>query len=216
MAKKDRRGNRKLRRQQKSLRVPDLGYYLLVTDTEGTERCFFDGVKQSLPENIKDRLVIKVIETETDDLIGTCRKMMAEEAQYRLPWIVFDRDQVPDFDKIIHSAYEQGIKVGWSNPCFEIWMFAYFGSMPNVVDSVTCCSQFGHIYKNKTGQKYSKSDDQLYGRLCKFGNEDEAIEVAQKKLAQCDREGKKIPSEMCPCTTVHTLLREIKSKCKCQ
>ena len=41
MAKKDRTGNRKTRDQRKQFKVPELGYYLIVTDTEATERCFF-------------------------------------------------------------------------------------------------------------------------------------------------------------------------------
>ena len=49
MAKGDRIGNRKTREQRRTIKVPELGYYLIVTDTEGTERCFFTGLHQSLP-----------------------------------------------------------------------------------------------------------------------------------------------------------------------
>lgn len=45
MAKKDRTGNRKAREQKKQYKVPELGYYLIVTDTEATERCFFTGLR---------------------------------------------------------------------------------------------------------------------------------------------------------------------------
>lgn len=38
MAKKDRSGNRITREQRKKIRVPELGYYLIITDTEATER----------------------------------------------------------------------------------------------------------------------------------------------------------------------------------
>ena len=34
MAKKDRTGNRKSREQRKQFKVPELGYYLIATDTE--------------------------------------------------------------------------------------------------------------------------------------------------------------------------------------
>ena len=50
MEKKDRTGNRKSREQKKQFKVPELGYYLIVTDTEATERCFFNGLHQALPE----------------------------------------------------------------------------------------------------------------------------------------------------------------------
>ena len=212
MAKKDRTGNRKTREQRKQFKVPELGYYLIVTDTEATERCFFTGLHQALPEDVRNKLVIKVVETKTRTMIDKCLELTAYEAQYRIPWIVFDRDQIQGFDEIIAEAERKGIQVGWSNPCFEIWLHAYFGSMPAMQDSWTCCSEFGRVYESKTGQKYSKADEQMYGKLCKTGDEAKAIQIAQQKLEQCIREGKTKPSEMCPCTTVHELVGEIKGK----
>ena len=135
-----------------------------------------------------------------------------EKAQYRIPWIVFDRDQVIGFDEIISEAEKKGIQVGWSNPCFEIWMYTYFGAMPAIQDSWTCCSEFGRVYESKTGQKYSKADEKMYGKISNAGNEEKAIQIAQQKLEQCEREGKKKPSEMCPGTTVHRLVGEIRYK----
>ena len=212
MAKKDRTGNRKIREQRKQFKDPELGYYLIVTDTEATERCFFNGLHQALPENVRNKLVVKVVETKTHTMIDKCLELTAYEAQYRIPWIVFDRDQVQKFDEIISEAESKGVKAGWSNPCFEIWMHAYFGAMPAIKDSWTCCAEFGRVYEVRTGQKYSKADEQIYGKLCKVGDEEKAIEIARQKLEQCIREDKTKPSEMCPCTTVHELVGEIKSK----
>ena len=185
---------------------------MIVTDTEATERCFFHGLHQALPENVRNKLVIKVVETKTRAMIDKCLELTAYEAQYRIPWIVFDRDQVQGFDEIIAEAQSKGIEVGWSNPCFEIWMYAYFGTMPAIQDSWTCCSEFGRVYESKTKQKYSKADDKMYTKLCMAGDEGKAIQIAQQKLEQCIREGKMKPSEMCPCTTVHKLVREIIGK----
>ena len=212
MAKKDRTGNRKTREQRKQLKVPELGYYLIVTDTKATERCFFTGLHKTLPDDVRNKLVIKVIEAKTRTMIDKCLELSVYDAQYRVPWIVFDRDQVQEFDEIIAEAAAKGIQVGWSNPCFEIWMYAYFGSMPAIQDSWTCCSEFGRVYEAKTGQKYSKADKQMYEKICKAGDEDRAIKIAQQKVEQCIRDGKTKPSEMCPCTMVHELVGEIKRK----
>lgn len=38
--------------------------------------------------------------------------------------------------------------------------------------------------------------------------------IAQRKDEQCVREGKTIPSQMCPCTTVYQLVGEIRQKVK--
>lgn len=161
---------------------------------------------------MRKKLTIKVVETKTKNLIQKCMEMTAYEAQYRIPWIVFDRDQVPNFDQIIRDAKKSGIHVGWSNPCFEIWMFTYFGNMPAIQESWTCCSKFGELYKSKTGQEYSKADSDMYKRLCEFGNEERALQIASQKYMQRLREGKSIPSQMCPATTVHELVGEIRRK----
>jgi hypothetical protein len=34
-------------------------------------------------------------------MIDRCLELTAYDAQYRMPWLVFDRDEVKDFDKII-------------------------------------------------------------------------------------------------------------------
>ena len=113
MARIDRTGNRKSREQRKQFKVPELGYYLIVTDTEATERCFFTGLHQALPEDVRNKLVIKVVETKTRAMIDKCLELTAYDAQYRIPWIVFDRDQVQGFDEIIKEAEDKGIQVGW-------------------------------------------------------------------------------------------------------
>lgn len=213
MARKDRMGNRKTRDQRSKRRVPEMGYYLVVTDTEATERCFFTGLHNSLPEEMKQKLVIKVVETDTQDLIQKCQELTAYDAQYRIPWIVFDRDQVVDFDQIVTRAEKAGVYAGgWSNPCFEIWLFAYFGMMPVIQDSWTCCSKFAELYFRKTGHEYTKADKNVYMRLCEYGNEERALVIAEQKYQQCMRDGKTHPSTMCPATRVYELVREIKSK----
>lgn len=207
MARENRRGVRKTRDQRSKRRLPELGYYLIVTDTEATERCFFNGLHSSLEESVRQKIVIKVVETKTTKLIDKCQELTAYDAQYRIPWIVFDRDRVVNFDSIIKEAKEKKINVGWSNPCFEIWMFAYYGKMPNIKESVECCREFGRIYKAKTGVDYTKSDNKIYDRLVESGNEQKAIELAERKLLECQRNGKKKPSEMYPATTVHKLVK---------
>ena len=153
MAKKDSTGNRKAREQRKQFKTTEPGYYLIGTDAKATERCFFTGLHQALPEDVKNKLVIKVVETKTRTMIDKCLELTAYDAQYRIPWIVFDRDQVQGFDEIIDKAVSKGMQVGWSNPCFKIWMYAYFGSMPAIQNSVTCCFEFGREYETKTRQK---------------------------------------------------------------
>ena len=145
-------------------------------------------------------------------MIDKCLELTAYDAQYRIPWIVFDRDQVQGFDEIIKEAEDKGIQVGWSNPCFEIWLYAYFGEMPVIIDSVTCCDRFADKFEKITRQKYSKNDKDIYQKLKRHGNEEKAILLAEKSLQKCVEDGKRKPSEMCPASMVQRLVGEIQGK----
>lgn len=214
MESKDRRGARKDRGKKLSTRVPILGYYLIVTDTQETEKNYFEGLRNTIPENLKDRLVIKVEKARTIDLVERCKELVSREPQYRIPWIVLDRDQVECFDDIITNAEKNDIHVGWSNPCIEIWFFTYFGTMPSYIESATCCEKFGDRYQAVTGSKYQKSDTEIYNKLNQYGDEENALEIAEQrqKTKLCD--GILKPSEMYSATTLYQLVGEIRGKIK--
>lgn len=211
MAKADRKGKRK-GRANFCTRVPYLGYYFIVTDTRETEENYMYGLRDSLPEDLQGRIVIKVSKAKTEELVTACKEQAAMEPQYGEPWIVFDRDQVVHFDQIVETAKQKGVNVGWSNPCIEIWFDAYFGRMHGYQDSVTCCREFSNTFEKKTGQEYKKSNNQIYTLLNRYGNETEAIRIAEARLTQHLRDGINKPSEMSPCTTVHRLVDEIRDK----
>lgn len=208
----DRSGKRKTREQFSKRRIPELGYYFIVTDTKETEQNYMRGLRDSIPKELQGKIVIKVCEAKTVELVSEAINMASLQPQYGEPWIVFDRDQVKDFDEIISAALESGINVGWSNPCIEIWFNTYFGSMPTYQNSVSCCSGFARKFSQVTGQKYDKADKAIYQKLCRYGDEQQAINIAQRKLDEHTRDGTNEPSKMCPCTTVHVLIEEIAKK----
>lgn len=209
MAKNEHLGNRMLRSAREQ-RVPDLGYYLITTDTEETERNYINGLKDSLPDTLKGRIVIKIIDKlRTKNLISACEHDVKYNTQYCKPWIMFDRDQVPNFNQIIDEAKRRNIGAAWSNPCFEIWLEAYFGTMSNYQSSVACCQGFSSVFKNKTNRNYKKSDPDLYKILRDCGDESLAINIAEQKWHQCNQ-NYELYSDMCPCTTVHKLIKEIR------
>lgn len=87
-----RAGKRRDRNRKVGVRVPELGYYLIVTDTKETEKNFFEGLRDSIPPELKDRLVIKVEKAKAIELVEKALELAGKETQYRMPWIVFDRD----------------------------------------------------------------------------------------------------------------------------
>lgn len=207
-----RNGKRKTREQLSKRRIPELGYYFIVTDTKETEQNYMNGLRDSIPKELQGKLVIKVCKAKTIELVDEALSMASLQPQYGEPWIVFDRDQVKGFDQIISLAKENGINVGWSNPCIEIWFSTYFGAMPTYQDSVSCCCGFEDTYQQITGQEYRKSDPAIYSKLCCFGNEKQAFTIAELKFEEHLRNGTAKPSDMCPATTVHSLVEEIKNK----
>ena len=212
MSREDRKGKRKLREQFTKRRTPSLGYYYIVTDADETEKNYLEGLRDSIPDELNGKIVIKVAKSRTVDLIDKCKSESALYPQYSEPWIVFDRDQVKDFDGIIQRAKKEGIRVGWSNPCVEIWFNAYFGNMSNHVDSVTCCKEFEKVYKKRTGQKYEKSSKDIYKKLNEHGNQYTAIKISEQKRKELKEIGLTKPSKMIPCTTVDILVNEFMSK----
>lgn len=212
MARRDRNGERKPRSKRVPARHFQLGYYLIVTDTEATEKCYFEGLKSNLPEEVKGKIELNVAETTTEKMINKCLEAISGDAQYRIPWIVFDRDRVKDFDAIICAAEVNGINVGWSNPCFEIWEFAYFSKIPTIVESKQCCSKFADLYKRKTGLEYNKADKDLYKHLQNAGEEMGAIRRMENRHNQYTKNGTTKPSDMVPCSTVYKLVKEIRQK----
>lgn len=209
----DRRaGKRKDRNKRVGTRVPELGYYLIATDTEETEKNYFEGLRDSIPVEMKDRLVIKVEKAKTVELVERAVELTDAESQYRIPWIVFDRDQVKDFDEIIRTAEKNSINTGWSNPCFEIWMYSYFGEMPAIRESYTCCNRFAEKFEKVTGQKYLKKDRDIYRKLVQYGDEEKAFRIAEQCYKKCKEYGKENPSEMWPASMVQRLVEEIQKK----
>ncbi len=209
MSKVERNGERKRRDIRRN---PRLGYYIIITDTKETEKNYFEGLKKSFPIDLQQHIVIQVKKTSTKDLIKTCIEEVSSDPQYRQPWIIFDRDQVSDFDEIIETAQNNKINVGWSNPCIEIWFEAYFGKMNSYLDSVKCCEGFSKKYSRVLHQKYEKSDVDIYDKLNRYGNEKEAIKRSKERLISHRNNGKIKPSEMCPCSTLHIIVEEITNK----
>lgn len=213
MAKNNKRTGKRKPRREIGLKEPKLGYYFIVTDAEETEKNYFQGIRESLPQDEQRNIVIKIVPNiKPNKLVDKCIEENKYNPAYSEPWIIFDRDQVDKFDSIVNDAIKNDINVGWSNPCFEIWLSAYFGNIPYKDTSWSCCDEFGRIYKNNTGQDYKKNNTSLYKKLIDFGDEEKAIDRARKRREEFLKDGISIPSKMCPCTTVDILIDKIRRR----
>ena len=59
-------------------------------------------------------------------------------------------------------------------------MYAYFGEMPAIRESYTCCDRFADKFEKVTGQKYFKKDKDIYRKLVQYGDEERAIQIAER------------------------------------
>ena len=109
MAHVERNGKRKTREQLAKRRVPELGYYFIVTDTEETEQNYMYGLRDSIPKELQGKLVIKVIKTKSNNLVEEARNLASINPQYGEIWIIFDRDKVKNFDEIIRQAEDKAL-----------------------------------------------------------------------------------------------------------
>ena len=164
MSARPRRDGRMKKRSERARIAPELGYYIIVTDAEKTEKHYFEGLRDALPSDLRRKI-----------------------------------------------AKGQGIRVAWSNQCFEVWMSMYFGSVIRADDAQGCTSRFANLFRKATGKPYRKNDLGVYRALYENGDEDKAIERSQRQLAKlaatCSN-----PSQMVPCSAVHELVSELRTK----
>lgn len=210
MSKKQHQG--KLETRKRVYRVPDMGYYLIVTDAVETEPNYLNGLKNSLPKEFKDRLVIKVKTSKTYDMIETMQSEMAKIPNLCEPWLVFDKDQVVGFDELINKAKRKEMNVGWSNPCIEILFLAYFGKSPNISESRVCIKEFENEYSKLLNKKYKKNNKEIYKELVKHGNEKSAVDIMERKYEECLKNCMRDPSKMNGVSMVYRLVKEIVGK----
>lgn len=188
------------------------GAYLIVTDAEKTEKNYFEGIKNIIPDSLKNDLQIKIYSNKAlSKIIDFAAEERNKDERFRDIWLVFDRDEVKNFDELIEEAKESKMNVGWSNPCFEIWLMSYFKNLENISTSKKCCDTFEKVFQDNTGKKYKKSEEKIYNILCEKGNENKAIERSREKYHQV-RKDYSHSSKMIGCTTVYKLVEELKKK----
>lgn len=84
------------------------GAYLIVTDAEKTEKYYFEGIKNRIPDSLKNDLQIKIYSNKAlSKIIDFAAEQRNKDERFRDIWLVFDRDEVKNFDKLIEEAKEK-------------------------------------------------------------------------------------------------------------
>lgn len=196
--------NRKNATPNVKTRSAQPGTFVIFVDSEATEKNYFRGLGKSNDCRAKMKLErVAKIETALREIKK--RTLLPREET----WLVFDKDEVETFDQIITDAEKAGINVGWSNPCFEIWLHAYFGEMPSAQNSVECVDNFKRAFKRKTNREYKKNDNKIFEAVETYGSFEDARKVARTTKRNAQNVYNK-PSQQAPATNVHELVEKLR------
>ena len=88
------------------------GAYLIVTDAEKTEKNYFEGIKNIIPDSLKNDLQIKIYSNKAlSKIIDFAAEQRNKDERFRDIWLVFDRDEVKNFDGLIIHNEIWGIDI---------------------------------------------------------------------------------------------------------
>ena len=74
----------------------------------GTEKNYFEGIKNIIPDSLKNDLQIKIYSNKAlSKIIDFAAEERNKDERFRDIWLVFDRDEVKNFDKLIEEAKEK-------------------------------------------------------------------------------------------------------------
>ncbi|MBR0984666.1 RloB domain-containing protein [Bradyrhizobium liaoningense] len=117
-------------------------------------------------------------------------------------WAVFDRDDHPEVARAISEAIASGIRVGFSNPCFELWLVLHYRDF----DAPVTRTQIQRVLRDLM-PKYNprRSKEISFSEIC------DAVESAEARAEAMDRRRVHERNERGnPCSTIYKLTREIR------
>ncbi|MDP8256109.1 MAG: RloB family protein [Candidatus Alcyoniella australis] len=142
--------------------------------------------------------------TDPCNLVRFALDKKKESERERLPydatWCVFDYDNRPKIDIAIQLAESNGIKIAFSNPCFELWYLLHFDEQHAEIEGKQL------VRKLKTYiPGYKKSMNGLYERLLPQMSDADG----RARNLQVLHISAKRPEVSNPSTTVYSLMEDL-------
>lgn len=194
--------------------------FLIATEGTQTEPNYFNALKAELEKSNRFNIDISVQGKgkSTTALVGKVhRQIKYNHQEYDRVWVVFDRDEFPDFDEAIQQATEHKINCAWSNESFELWLLLHFNDVPKHTSRKDLCDLLETAIRSelhKTAPEvlydYSKGDPKIYEHVTKLGSEIDAFARAAT-LRNNFKDSTNAPSSQNPCTHVDELVFELRN-----
>lgn len=200
--------------------MPRANSYLIVTEGERTEPYYFKGIQEQIMAKVGGRIDIveaPLIEISgegcsTGKLIEIAERIVKDaKIMYQNVWVVFDKDDFPDFDEAVMAGKRRGYGVAWSNQSFEYWLYLHFAYSDSALHRDGWSEKLDEIFgRYMLGDgKYHKNYENIYALADTFHGVETAIKLAKRRMAGYHEETDK-PSAYDPGTTVYLLVEELR------
>ena len=130
--------------------------FLIATEGTQTEPNYFNALKAELEKSNRFNIDISVQGKgkSTIALVGKVhRQIEFNNQEYDRVWVVFDRDEFPDFDEAIQQAAEHKINCAWSNESFELWLLLHFKEVSKHTSRKDLCDLLEDAIRNELHKK---------------------------------------------------------------
>lgn len=200
-------------KKRKSRNMPERDRILIVCQGKETERNYLEKMREHIftKTELRDKVVIKIeVNSNAPDDIVNCSIGEAKSRKkegYNQVWCVFDKDRFSDIHKSITRAKAEGVKVAYSNKCFELWIFLHFAYTESSLNADQLFDKVDAHFWEKFNKRYCKNDEKIYNDIVE--HQDTAIKNAKKLLSY---HGKKNVDDSDPSTTVHLLIQELRER----
>lgn len=188
--------------------------FTLFCEGKNTEPAYFEAIKHAYPSTqiyvriergvgVPHTVAEKaIVFAKSEGLARNSRRKRDSFEEGDEVWAVYDRDEHPRFQEAVDRCEQHGIKVGRSNPCFEVWLILHVldYDQPNTRHQVQKVLQNLRPDYDKKGSKILDCDD-LVSRV------QDAEQRGEKQLKRREQGGEPYGN---PSTTVGRLCRAIR------
>lgn len=134
--------------------------------------------------------------------LKTLQRQKRKGVDFDYVWIVCDGEEHPEFPDIVRHPPDKKVKIAYTNPCIEFWLYLHFHYSDNGTDAAGARSL---LERCEGMESYTKAQPDIYAR-CRDRTE-AAIENAEKL-----REYHRIQEEEAwenPSTTMDLLIKQL-------
>ncbi len=175
-----------------------------------TEKIYFDAFKQVFRPVLGNISIVTAVKAKSPmQIVEYAIKARLRKDDYNSVWVVFDKDEFPDFDDAIKYAERNGIHAAFSNQAFEVWFINHF----RLLDSAMNRSRYKDELSDLLAFSYEKSQHAISKTCDTILNEGQLKNAINNARLGYERHNAytkpPIPSAYESCTTVYQLARSL-------